>query len=49
MTLKNMDARWEAFEAWFNYNYKWFIANGHYGHTLEATWLQNEDWLKEHH
>lgn len=35
MTTKNFDARREAFEAWFNYNYKWFIANGHYGYTLE--------------
>ena len=35
MTNKNMDAQREAFEAWFNYNYKLFIANGHYGYTLE--------------
>lgn len=31
----NIKARREAFEEWFNYNYKWFITDGHYGYTLE--------------
>lgn len=33
--IAEIEARREAFEEWFNYNYKWFITNGHYGYTLE--------------